>query len=419
MIDIRKYAQYELRTLSNGLKIMYIRRQGCGVVSIVLYYLVGARDERKGETGFAHLFEHMMFQASQHVKKGEYFKYIESWGGIFNGNTTHERTVYYATLPSVQLPLGLWLEADRMEALAVTHEHVQNQIDTVKEERKFRYENAPYMMAWLKLQENIFSNFHNAHPVIGDPADLDQASLEMVRNFFKTYYRPNNALLVLGGDFDIEDAHQVVAHYFEHIEPGERPNLPDLSEDTPPGGKLLVHSDPYANLPAVFIGYRLPPVSHADYPAISMLYSMLAEGKGSYLYRKLITELNEAVEVYGIWDGRTGPGMMVFLIIFPDNNKARLERTLTLIHDWSRCISKDEIERARQYMIHGLVRSWHDILNVCLDVGERAILDGDPDAYFQDFERFMRVTEDEIRAVVPKYLTEENRVIVWVEPHKS
>src|SRR3990172_11879186 len=204
-------------TLANGLRVILNRDQSVPVVSVAVYYDVGSRNEKEGRTGFAHLFEHMMFQGSENVPKAAHFQYIFNAGGTMNGTTSTERTNYFETLPANQLPLALWLESDRMCSLKVTQENLDNQRHAVQEEKRLRYDNQPYINAFLLINELIFKNPANAHSTIGSMEDLDAATIDDVREFFRIYYAPNNAVLTIAGDFDREEAKALVEKYFEGI----------------------------------------------------------------------------------------------------------------------------------------------------------------------------------------------------------
>src|SRR5829696_7255825 len=200
--------------LPNGLRVVLNRDAAVPVIAVAVYYNVGSRNEREGRTGFAHLFEHMMFQGSENVKKAEHFQYIMKAGGTMNGTTSSERTNYYETLPASQLPLALWLESDRMRTLAVTQENLDNQRDAVKEEKRLRYDNQPYGQVFDLLTSMVYKNFANAHSTIGSMEDLDDATVEDVQEFFKIYYAPNNAVLVLSGSFDVTEAKSLIEKFF-------------------------------------------------------------------------------------------------------------------------------------------------------------------------------------------------------------
>src|SRR5687767_3354508 len=223
-LDIEEYS------LSNGLRVVLNRDDAVPVVAVAVYYNVGSRNEREGRTGFAHLFEHMMFQGSENVKKAEHFQYIMKAGGTMNGTTSSERTNYYETLPASQLPMALWLESDRMRSLAVTQENLDNQREAVKEEKRLRYDNQPYGQIFDLINEMIYKNFANAHSTIGSMDHLDDATVEDVQEFFRIYYAPNNAVLVLSGAFDTETAKGLIDTYFADIPSQPTPPALDVAE---------------------------------------------------------------------------------------------------------------------------------------------------------------------------------------------
>src|SRR5437762_10205183 len=198
--------EIEEYTLDNGLRVVLNKDDAIPVVSIAVYYNVGSRNEKEGRTGFAHLFEHMMFQGSENVPKAGHFQYIMKAGGTMNGTTSSERTNYYETLPANQLPLALWLESDRMRSLAVTQENLDNQREAVKEEKRLRYDNQPYGQIFDLINEMIYKNFANSHSTMGSMEHLDAATVEDVQEFFRIYYAPDNAVIVLSGAFGADEA---------------------------------------------------------------------------------------------------------------------------------------------------------------------------------------------------------------------
>src|SRR5436305_4219866 len=251
-LDIEEY------TLSNGLRVVLNKDDAVPVVSVAVYYNVGSRNERPGRTGFAHLFEHMMFQGSENVPKAGHFQYIMKAGGTMNGTTSSERTNYYETLPANQLPLALWLESDRMRSLAVTQENLDNQREAVKEEKRLRYDNQPYVNGFLRLFEMSFQNPANAHSTIGSMEDLDAATVEDIREFFRIYYAPNNAVLSIAGDFDQTETRSLIDKYFATI-PSQQPPPPvDVSQPDAAADQQDVFLDRLAPLPALVLRRKLP-----------------------------------------------------------------------------------------------------------------------------------------------------------------
>jgi len=272
-------APIEQFTLDNGLRVILSRDSSVPVVSVAVYYNVGSRDERQGRTGFAHLFEHMMYQGSENVGKGDYMKAIQNAGGTLNGNTTTERTAYFATLPANQLPLALWLESDRMRSLKVTQENLDNQREVVKEEKRSRVDNQPYVPAFLRFSEMVFGNFANAHSTIGSMDDLNAANLQDVQEFFRIYYAPNNAVLTIAGDFEPKEARLLVTKYFKSIPRQPNPPAVDVSEQPGVALRNELFEDRFAPMPAFLLAWKIPPRRTPDYYALSLAGSLLMSGE--------------------------------------------------------------------------------------------------------------------------------------------
>ncbi|HJL17055.1 MAG TPA: pitrilysin family protein, partial [Sandaracinaceae bacterium LLY-WYZ-13_1] len=246
--------------LDNGLRVVMSPDRTVPTVAIAVYYDVGSRNEVRGRSGFAHLFEHMMFQGSANVAKGEHFQLVMNRGGSLNGTTSHDRTNYFETLPSNELALGLWLEADRMRSLAVTAENFENQRQVVMEEWRQSYRNQPYAMSFLRINELAYGDYWPyAHSTIGDIQDLQNAPLSAVQEFFDTYYTPNNAVLSISGDFDPEEAMTMVRRYFGDIPSREVPEYDpgELPPQTRERHETM--QDPLAERPAFHIGWHIPP----------------------------------------------------------------------------------------------------------------------------------------------------------------
>src|SRR5687768_7916164 len=261
--------QIEQYTVENGLRVVLNRDNTVPVVAIAVYYDVGSRNEREGRTGFAHLFEHMMFQGSENVRKAEHFQYIMKAGGTMNGTTSSERTNYYETLPANQLPLALWLESDRMRSLKVTQENLDNQRQAVQEEKRLRYDNQPYVNGFLRLFEMSFKNPANAHSTIGSMEDLDAATIEDVQEFFRIFYAPNNAVLTIAGDFDQHEARTLVDRYFGSIPSQPKPQEVDVSEPTEVSQLSEVFHDKLAPSAAFVLGWKIPARRTPKYYALA------------------------------------------------------------------------------------------------------------------------------------------------------
>src|SRR4051794_13697770 len=245
--------------LPNGLKVVISEDHMAPVVTVAVYYNVGMRLEPKGRTGFAHLFEHMMFQGSANVKKFEHAKFVEANGGSLNGHTDFDYTNYFETMPSNRVELGLWLESDRMRSLDISDENLKNQQNVVSEEVRVNVLNQPYQFfEWISLWENAFTNWNNPHNVYGDLAEINAATIEDVRSFFKTYYAPNNAVLTVVGDVDAADVKKMVEKHFAGLPSQPMPARADLTEPEQTKEKRVSQTDKLANLPALATGYHMP-----------------------------------------------------------------------------------------------------------------------------------------------------------------
>src|SRR5690348_14632897 len=283
VIPIEKY------TLKNGMRVILSRDNAVPVVTIYMIFDVGARAEEKGRTGFAHLFEHMMFEGSANAPKGTHFKVIESNGGTMNGQTHPDYTDYYETLPANKLAVALWLESDRMRSLAITPENLANQKEAVKQERRLSFDNRPYATAIVDHWPQIaFQNRQNSHSLIGSFEDLNAATIEDVTRFFKTYYAPDNAVLVIVGDIQIPQAKKLIEEYFGDIPAQPKPAKPDLSEPAEPKARTETYRDALARVPAIVIGYPGPVRHSRDYYALGMVDVLLTGGPSSRFQLDLV-----------------------------------------------------------------------------------------------------------------------------------
>src|SRR5262245_10816909 len=324
-------------SLENGLRVVLSEDHSAPVVAITVYYDVGSRNEARGRTGFAHLFEHMMFQGSENVGKAAHFTYVESNGGVLNAATHTDFTNYYQLLPSNQLALALWLESDRMRSLRITALNLRNQKEAVKEEKRLNYDNPAYWPALLKMDEMVFRNWANAHPTIGSMNDLDAATVADVSRFFATYYAPNNAVLAIAGDIDRREAEGLVRKYFGSIPRHKSPPAVDVSEPFEVAEHKAVIDDKHAQTSALAMAWKIPALRSPDFYAVALLKSILCDGNSARLYQKLVKERAVSLEVQGTLEVRRGPGQVaVFTIRKPE---AKNNDILAVI--------RDEIERIK------------------------------------------------------------------------
>jgi len=405
--------------LKNGLRVLLVEDHTAPVVSLAVTYNTGSRNERKGRTGFAHLFEHMMFQGSENVGKGEHFVLVFNNGGVMNGTTNTDRTNYYQTLPANQLDLALFLEADRMRSLDISKENLDNQRNAVQEERRLGVDNQPYGQAFEQFNETIYDNFAYKHSTIGSMEDLNAASVEDVKEFFRVYYAPNNAVLALVGDFKAEEALAKIKKYFEAIPPQLAPQPVDMTEPEQTAERRLKVEDPLAQLPLLFIGYKGITGNTADYYAAQVLNQTLTEGRSSRLYQRLIKEKQLAAQVFGDVDERRGPGYyQLGALIAPGKKPEEVEAVINEeiarlqqepIADW-------ELEKAKNSARRSSIQALQSSENTAIRLSQYAVYYNDPNLINTQFQKIAAVTKADVQRVAQKYLKVTNRTLALVVP---
>jgi zinc protease len=418
---------YEAFTLPNGLRVLYSEDHSTPIVSVDVWYNAGSRNERPGRSGFAHLFEHMMFEGSAHVKKGEHFQLIERAGGTENGSTAEDRTNYYETIPSNRLNLALWLEADRMRSLAITEQNFHNQRETVKEERRLRIDNQPYSAAFVDGMTWPFDStgcFAYAHTVIGSMDDLNAAQLGDVQAFFDTYYAPNNATLVVVGDFRPLELRRFVNQYFSDI--ARHPDPPAVTCATPvPGthGPLQrVVTDAHANLPAVIRVYRVPPHADPDTPPLELLNVILGQGESSRLNVAVVRREKAALGTQvamNPFDSRRGPGVLLALGIANQGvDPLKLDTLIAAQLDTLRTtrVSDEELTKAKNTFRAGFIHARETSLGKAEELHHYDMFHPSLADINTDLDHFLAVTADDIRRVAAKYLDPANAVVIIVRP---
>lgn len=406
-------------TLANGLRVVLSPDRAIPVVSIAVYYDVGSRNEKAGRTGFAHLFEHMMFQGSENVPKAAHFQYIFNAGGTMNGTTSTERTNYFETLPSNYLPLAFWLESDRMRSLKVTQENLDNQRNAVQEEKRLRYDNQPYVNAFLRMNELIFTNPANAHSTIGSMEDLDAATIDDVQEFFRIYYAPNNAVLTVVGDFDNDEARALVEKYFGNIPAQPNPPAVDVSESEAVAIREETFHDPLAPAPAFVLGWKIPERRTPDFYALSLAGSLLFEGDSSRLYQKLVKGDESIVSIEGGVDERRGPSALyIFALPKPGEEASKIrdqifEEIARIATDGP---SEAEMEKLRNSLSNDAVRGRQSTMYRAQRLAEFALYDSDPRLVDSELDLYLSVTAEDIKKAVARYIDVENRVVLDILP---
>ena len=361
----------------------------------------------------------MMFQGSENVPKAGHFQYISNAGGTMNGTTSSERTNYFETLPANQLPLALWLESDRMRSLNVTQENLDNQREAVKEEKRLRYDNQPYVNGFLRLFEMSFKNPANAHSTIGSMEDLDAATVEDIQGFFRIYYAPNNAVLTIAGDFDRSETQAMVEKYFATIPRQPNPPPVDVSEPLEVAQREDTFLDPLAPVPAFALGWKIPARRTPDFYALSLASHLLFEGESARLYQKLVKSEESVVQIQGGIDERRGPsGLFIVVIPKPDRDGAQIRETmLREVKELATTgPSDEEMEKLRNSLFNGAVRSRQASLFRAEQLAEFALYDGDPELFNTDLNNYLNVTAGQIRDVLARHLDTDNRVLLDIVP---
>ncbi|PYT01112.1 MAG: peptidase M16 [Acidobacteria bacterium] len=411
--------EIEEYSLSNGLRVVLNRDEAVPVVAVAVYYNVGSRNEREGRTGFAHLFEHMMFQGSENVKKAEHFQFIMKAGGTMNGTTSSERTNYFETLPASQLPLALWLESDRMRSLAVTQENLDNQREAVKEEKRLRYDNQPYGQIFDLINEMIFRNFANSHSTIGSMEHLDDATVEDVQEFFRIYYAPNNAVLVLSGSFEPDTAKQLVETYFGDIPSQSPPPELDVTEPVEVAQTYREWEDKLAPFPAFLIGWKIPKRRSPEFNALYLAGKLLYDGESSRLYQKLVKGDESVIQLFGFTDERRGPSsIFVGAIPKPDKDLSRIRDIIMteIGHVATDGPTAEEMQKLHNQLINDAVRMRQSSMTRAQQIAEYALYDGDPELINSDLDELLAITPEQIRNAVQTFLNTQNRALLDVVP---
>jgi predicted Zn-dependent peptidase len=411
--------QFSDTKLKNGLRVIIVEDHTAPVFSIAITYNVGSRNERAGRTGFAHLFEHMMFKGSANVGSGEHFMLVYNNGGDMNGSTSKDRTNYFERLPTNQLDLALFLESDRMRSLDITKENLQNQISTVKEERRQGVDNQAYGKTMEAFDDLAYENVNYKHSVIGSMADLDAATVEDVQAFFRTYYAPDNAALVIVGDVVPAACLAKVRQYFESIPSQPAPPEPDMTEPAQAKEKRLTIEDSLARATRIDIGYHIPSAASPDYDALSVLGSVLSSGISSRFTQTIVRQKQLALQAFaGPMESR-GPGLFRAIGMLPPGKSAgdleaaiyeEIEKVKTgTIEGW-------EIEKARNSARRSYLGGLTSSLQRAVLMSQYVVYYNDPNLINTRLDRLMAVTAADVQRVAAKYLTPENRTVVITVP---
>lgn len=405
--------------LKNGLRVILSEDHAAPTYTIAVAYDVGSRNERQGRTGFAHLFEHMMFEGSENVGKGEMDLLVTNNGGGMNGTTNEERTIYYETLPSNQLDLGLYLESDRMRALAITQANLDNQRSAVQEERRLRVDNQPYGQLVDALPELAYDSFNYKHSVIGSMADLSAATLEDVAGFFKTYYAPNNAVLSVVGDFKPDEALTKIKKYFESIPSQPAPDVVKVQEPAQTAERRKTLQDGFAPFARIDVAYKIPAGNTPDWYALEVLGNILASGQSSILVQKLVREKEVAGQVGAFTGEQRATGLFrVLAIVRPGKAPEDVEKMIyeEIDRAKSQPYSGELLAKVKTLYRRNQISGMTSTLNRAARMADDAIFYNDPTLIYSSVEKYNAVTPADVQRVAQKYLTENNRTVIVTTP---
>lgn len=409
--------------LKNGLEYILYQDKSLPLVSVNIWYKVGSACETKGKTGLAHLFEHMMFQGSENVPKEMHFKYIQEAGGTLNGSTSTDRTNYYEKLPSNNLELGLWLESDRMGYFlpALTQTKLDNQKDVVKNERLERYDNQPYGLAWELINTNLYSENHPySWLTIGFLKDIENYTLDDVKNFFKKYYSPNNACLVVAGDFENEIAKQLIEKYFGTIEPFESNHKPESKKLELKENIFIEHKD-NVQLKRIYLAWHSDLIFGKDDSSLEVAADILTGSKNSRLYKKLVFELQIAQDVTAFQSsGKFGGQFMIISTARPETNLDELKKIILDEVDIlsSELVTDKELEKSKNGIKAQFVFAMQNLDTVADYLNHYNYHLNEPNSFSFDLERYNQVDKDSLKSAVQKYLT-KSFVELRITPKKD
>lgn len=414
-----KFTEYDL---DNGLHVILHQDTTKPVVAVSVMYHVGSKNEDTGRTGFAHFFEHLLFEGTENIKRGEFMKIVSSHGGENNANTTQDRTFYYEVFPSNELELGLWLESERMMHPVINEIGVETQNEVVKEEKRMRIDNQPYG----HLIEVVFNNLFKNHPYhwapIGSMADLDAAKLSEFQAFFKKFYVPNNAVLTIVGNIDIAKTKKLVEAYFAPIPKGAPVVQPDVKEQ--PITKQVIDTGYDANIqiPAIVTAYRTPGQNTQDSRVLELISNYLSTGSSSRLYKKMVDDKKEALQVGSFNYSLEDYGAYITFAL--PNNNTPLD---TLLHDMDEeitkiqtdLISESDLEKLRNQIENQVVSNNQRMLGIAENLADAYVFYKNTNYVNEELADYQKITREQIREVAKKYLSKDQRVVIYYLPAEN
>lgn len=414
--------EFEEYDLPNGLHVILHQDNTTPIVNVAVLYHVGSKNEPEGRTGFAHFFEHLMFEGSDNIERGEYMKIIQAAGGTLNANTSNDRTYYYETLPSNQIELGLYMESERMLHAKIDSTGIATQKEVVKEEKRTGVDNRPYGTILIELLEGAYEGTNYAWAPIGSFEDIDAATDQDFQDFYKTFYVPNNATLSIAGDIDKTQVKGLIEEYFSEIPKGTknipRPAIPAPNFD----GEVRETVFDNIQLPAVINGYKMPPQDSDESYALQMLTTLLSSGQSSRLYKKLVDEDQLALQVVAIPLTLESGGLFITFGLTnmgksPEDLEAGMAAEITRTQ--TELISDEELQKLRNQMENAFVNSNSTVAGIAESLADYHVYYGDANLINNEIERYMEVTKEDIMNVAKKYLVPENRVVLYYLPKSA
>ncbi|HTM25812.1 MAG TPA: pitrilysin family protein [Vicinamibacterales bacterium] len=413
---------YTMTTLPNGLNVVFLEDHSTPIVHLQIWYHVGSKNERPGRTGFAHFFEHMMFKGSRNVEPEGHPSYISSVGGQSNAYTNEDATVFWETVPSQYLPLVLWLEADRMASLRIEEKAFKNEREVVKEERRMRIENQPYGRLQELISDQAFTVHPYKHPVIGSMHDLDAASVDDVREFWQTYYVPNNATAVLVGDFDSTEALALVTQYLGRVPKSDKPVPRDIPKEPPQTREKRVTLNDEWPLPAVVVAHHITYDGHPDSYPLHIASKILSDGQSSRIYRKLVYEKRLALAAFGGGNIIEDPNLFFAVAIVQPGHTTE-ETASALIGELDRLrdepVSAAELQQAKNQFARDYILMRETNQNKAEMLGHAVVIHNDIKTADGEFDIFQHITAADVQRVAKTYFTPENRLVLTILPKSA
>jgi zinc protease len=413
---------YEMAVLPNGLRVIYSQDRSTPIVHVSITYHVGSKNERPGRTGFAHLFEHMMFKGSKNVEPELHTSLIAGVGGRSNAYTTEDETVFWQTFPQHYLPLVLWLEADRMATLRVDEAAFRREREVVKEERRMRVENQPYGRLNEIVYDHAFDVHPYKHPTIGSMADLEAASIQDVREFHQTFYVPENATLTIVGDFDLEQTKSMVDQYFGRIAKAAKPVPRDIPKEPARTQEKRVTVEENWPLPAVVVAYHVTYDGHPDAYPLHMTSKILSDGQSARITRELVYNKRLALTAFGVGNITEHPNLFYAVAIVQPGQTPRAAEQ-ALIAEFEKLkqelVTENELQRAKNQFARDYIVGRESIQQKALHLAHAVVIHNDITTADGEFDIFMDVTRDDIQRVARTYFNETNRIVLHVLPRAA